>query len=190
MLPGREQLLVTEVERHLCDGQRDEAQAHQDGADHAYEEGEVVPAADTLIEPLAVVVEHVDTFVTDRAVLGPGGGDVDLTQMTPTVLNHVTEPGLVQLRDRLLGVEGQQGGVRWVDDQGGEVGHVVNTEDQDVDDQQGQLGGAVDGRDEGEEDVDGEGGEEEPGHDLLGMKGKLKAVDPSPFSEFLHCGVT
>ena len=190
MLPGREQLLVTEVERHLCDGQRDEAQAHQDGADHAYEEGEVVPSADTLIEPLAVVVEHVDTFVTDRAVLGPGGGDVDLTQMTPPVLNHVTEPGLVQLRDRLLGVEGQQGGVRGVDDQGGEVGHVVNTEDQDVDDQQGELGCAVDGGDEGEEDVDGEGEEEDPGHDLLGMKGKLKAVDPSPFSEFLHCGVT
>ena len=110
--------------------------------------------------------------------------------MTPPVLNDVTELGLVQVRDRLLGVEGQQGGVRGVDDQGGEVGDVVNTKYQDVDDQQGQLGCAVDGGDEGEEDVDGEGEEEDPGHDLLGMKGKLKAVDPPPFSEFLHCRVT
>ena len=102
---------MTAVECHLSDGESDEAQAHQDSTDHAYEEGEVVPAADTLVEPLAVVVEHVDTFVTNRAVLGPGGGDVDLTQMTSPVLNDVIEPGLVQLRDRLLGVERQQGGV-------------------------------------------------------------------------------
>ena len=70
------------------------------------------------------------------------------------------------------------------------MGDVVNTKDQDVDDQQGELGCAVDGGDEGEEDVDGEGEEEDPGHDLLGVKGQLKAVDPPPFSEFLHCRVT
>ena len=190
MLPGRQQLPVTKVESHLCDGERDEAQAHQDGTQDADEEGEVVPAADTLVEPLAVVVKHVDTFVTDRAVLRPGGGDVDLAQMAPPVLDDVVEPGLVELRDRLLGVEGQQGGVRGVDEEGGEVGDVVDSEDEDVEDQQGQLGGAVDGGDEGEEDVDGEGEEEDPGHDLLGMKGQLKAVDPPPFSEFLHCRVT
>ena len=111
MLPGGEKLPLTEVERHLRDGQSDEAQAHQDGTDHADEEGEVIPSADALIEPLAVVVKHVDTFVTDRTVLRPGGGDVDLTQVTSSVLNDVTELGLVQLRDRLLGVQGQQGGV-------------------------------------------------------------------------------
>ena len=111
MLPGREELPITEVERHLCDGESDEAQAHQDGTDHAYEEGEVVPSADTLVEPLAVMVKYVDTFVTDRAVLRPSGGDVDLAQMATPVLNDVIEPGLVQLRDWLLGVECQQGGV-------------------------------------------------------------------------------
>ena len=190
MLPGGEKLSVAEVERHLGDGQRDEAQAHQDGTEDADEEGEVVPAPDTLVEPLAVVVEHVDTFVTNRAVLRPGGRDVDLAQMTSPVLNDVAEPGLVELWDWLLGVEGQQGGVRGVDDEGGEVGDVVDTKDQDVDDQQGQLGRAVDGGDEGEEDVEGEGEEEDPGHDLLGMKGKLKSVDSPPFSEFLHCRVT
>ena len=70
------------------------------------------------------------------------------------------------------------------------MGDVVNTKDQDVDDQQGELGCGVDGGYEGEEDVDGEGEEEDPGHDLLGMKGKLKAVDPPPFSKFLHCRFT
>ena len=93
MLPGGEKLSVTEVERHLGDGQRDEAQAHQDGTEDADEEGEVVPAPDTLVEPLAVVVEHVDTFVTNRAVLRPRGRDVDLAQMTPPVLNDVAGPG-------------------------------------------------------------------------------------------------
>ena len=67
------------------------------------------------------------------------------------------------------------------------MGHVVNSKHHQVDHQQRQLGGAVDGGYEGEEDVDGEGEEEDPGHDLLGMKGKLKAMDPPPFSEFFHC---
>ena len=78
MLPGREELPLTEVERHLCDGESDEAQAHQDGTDHADEEGEVIPSANALIEPLAVMVEHVDTFVTNRTVLRPGGGDLQI----------------------------------------------------------------------------------------------------------------
>ena len=69
MLPGREELPVTEVERHLRDGERDEAQAHQDGTQDADEEGEVVPAADTLVEPLAVVVKDVDTPVTMVGVI-------------------------------------------------------------------------------------------------------------------------
>ena len=83
MLPGGEELSAAEVERHLRHGERDEAQAHQDGADHTDEEGEVVPPADALVEPLAVMVEDMYTLVTDRAVLGPDGGDVDLTQVTP-----------------------------------------------------------------------------------------------------------
>ena len=83
MLPGREELSAAEVQRHLRHGECDEAQAHQDGADHTDEEGEVVPPADALVEPLAVMVEDVYTLVTDRAVLGPDGGDVDLTQVTP-----------------------------------------------------------------------------------------------------------
>ena len=100
MLPGGEQLRVGVVESQLGHGEADEAQAHEDGAapirdeqcgrwtnqgspDHADDEGEVVSAADALVEPLAVMVEDVYTFVTDRAVLGPDGGDVDLTQVTP-----------------------------------------------------------------------------------------------------------
>ena len=79
MLPRRKELSPAEEEGHLCHGECDEAEAHQDGADHADEEGEVIPSSDTLIEPLAVVVKHVDTLVTDGAVLGPDSGDVDIT---------------------------------------------------------------------------------------------------------------
>ena len=100
VLPGGEQLGVGVVEGQLCHGEADEAQAHEDGAapirdkqcgrwtnqgspDHADDEGKVVPAADALVEPLAVVVEHVDTLVTHGAVLGPHAADVDAAQVAP-----------------------------------------------------------------------------------------------------------
>ena len=100
MLPGGEQLGVGVVEGQLCHGEADEAQAHEDGAapirdeqcgrwtnqgspDHADDEGKVVPAADALVEPLAVVVEHVNTLVTHGAVLGPHAANVDAAQVAP-----------------------------------------------------------------------------------------------------------
>ena len=86
VLPGGEQLGVGVVEGQLCHGEADEAQAHEDGAapirdeqcgrwtnqgspDHADDEGKVVPAADALVEPLAVVVKDVDTPVTMVGVI-------------------------------------------------------------------------------------------------------------------------
>ena len=65
------------------------------------------------------------------------------------------------------------------------MGHVVNSKNHQVDHQQRQLGGAVDGGYEGEEDVDGEGEEEDPGDDLLRVKGELESMDPPPFPELL-----
>lgn len=65
------------------------------------------------------------------------------------------------------------------------MGDVVDPEHQQVQQEQGQLGGGVDGGDESEEDVEGEGEEEDPGDDLLGMKGKLESVNTAPFPELL-----
>ena len=183
MLPGREELPVTEVERHLRDGERDEAQAHQDGTQDADEEGEVVPAADTLVEPLAVVVEDVDAFVADGAVFSFVGGDDDVTEMTPAVLYDVVVFGPVELGDRAFRVDGSEVGVTRVEKEGGEVGDIVETEDDGVEDDERQLDGGVEGRDEGEEGIDGEGGEEDPGYYLLGVEWRLETVDSSPFSK-------
>ena len=108
--------MVGMVECHLRDCEGDEAEAHEDGADHADDEGQVVPPPDALIEPLAVMVKDVDTFVTHGAVLGPHTADVDIAQVTPPVLNNMIELVLVKLRHRPLGVEGQQGGIGGVDE--------------------------------------------------------------------------
>ena len=86
MLPGGQELPAAEVQRHLRDGECNEAQAHQDGAHDADKEREVVPSAYALVQPLTMVVKHVDTLVTHGAVLGPHGGDVDVAEVTPGLL--------------------------------------------------------------------------------------------------------
>ena len=103
--------MIGMVECHLRDPDGDEAEAHEDGADHADDEGHVVPPPDALVQPLAVMVKYVDTFITHRAVLSPHTADVDVAQVTPTILNHMIELVLVKLRHRPLGVEGEEGGV-------------------------------------------------------------------------------
>ena len=103
--------MIGVVESHLRDCEGDEAEAHEDGADHTDDEGQVVPPANALVEPLAVMVKYVDTFVTHGAVLGPHTGDVDVAQVTPPILNHMIELVLVKLWHRPLGVEGKKGGV-------------------------------------------------------------------------------
>ena len=104
-------LVIGVVECHLRDCEGDEAEAHEDGADHADDEGQVVPPPDALIEPLAVMVKDVHTLVTHGAVLGPHTADVDITQVTSPVLNNMIELVLVKLRHGSLAVEGQEGRV-------------------------------------------------------------------------------
>ena len=91
MLPGREETRIGEVESEFSDSETDEAETHEDGAEDADEEGDIVPPADALVEPLAVMIKDVDTLVTHGAVLGPGGADVDVAQVAPTILDHVVE---------------------------------------------------------------------------------------------------
>ena len=103
--------MICMVECHLRDPEGDEAEAHEDGADHADDEGHVVPPANALVQPLAVMVKYVDTFITHGAVLSPHTADVDVAQVTPAILDHMIELVLVKLRHRPLGVEGEEGGV-------------------------------------------------------------------------------
>ena len=66
---------------------------NEDGADYAGEEAEVVPPADALVEPLAVVVEGVHALVAGGAVLGALAGNADLAQVATAVLDHVGVTG-------------------------------------------------------------------------------------------------
>ena len=131
--------MISMVQSHLRDCEGDEAEAHEDGADHTDDEGKVVPPANALVEPLAVMIKHVDTLVTHGAVLGPGGADVDVAQVAPTILYHVVELALVELRHLPPGELSQQSGVAGVDEEADEVGDVVEGEDDNIHYQQRQL---------------------------------------------------
>ena len=72
-------------------------------------------------------------------MLGPCCGDGYVAQMTPTILYHMIVLALVQLGDRLLGVEGQQVGVRGVDQERGEMGGVVEDKDKGINDYDRQV---------------------------------------------------
>lgn len=77
--PSGQKLRCGAVEGELSDGEADEAEAHQDGRDDADEERTVVATPDTLVQPLAVVVEYVNTLVANAAVFCSGGRDIDPT---------------------------------------------------------------------------------------------------------------
>ena len=58
---GKRHLGGGAVQWELGDGETDEAETHEDGGENADEEGTVVPTSDALVQPLAVVVEDVNT---------------------------------------------------------------------------------------------------------------------------------
>ncbi len=90
--PWPELLPLGVVERHHRGGGANVQRGDQDGRDDADEEPGVVPLADALIEPLAVVVEGVHALVAGGAVLGALAGDGDVTEVTVAVLNDVGMP--------------------------------------------------------------------------------------------------
>ena len=58
---GKRHLGGGAVQWELGDGEADEAETHEDGGENADEEGTVVATSDALVQPLAVVVEDVNT---------------------------------------------------------------------------------------------------------------------------------
>ena len=52
------------------DGLGREGSRHENSGDHASKEPKIVPFADALIQPLAMVIEDVNAFVANRAMLG------------------------------------------------------------------------------------------------------------------------
>ena len=87
------QLLRLLVVDHI-DETEDEDAGHVDGeGDEEHEEVAVVPAADTVVDPGAVVVEYLDTIVADAAV-GTSGRPVKLAGHTP-LHPHLVREGVV-----------------------------------------------------------------------------------------------
>ena len=60
-----------------------------------------------MVEPLAVMVKDMNTLVTDRAMLGPGATDGNVTKVTTTIFYDVAMLSFVKLWYGLLGVQGK-----------------------------------------------------------------------------------
>ncbi len=58
---------IIEANNHEC--QNHEHQRHQNRGRHAYDEPDVVPLSNALIQPLAMVVENSYAFIANRTVL-------------------------------------------------------------------------------------------------------------------------
>lgn len=67
------------------------------GRHHTHQERHVVPASDTVVQPLAVMVEATDALVANTAVFGPRPRSLDVAQMTPAVFDYVRVFGAVEL---------------------------------------------------------------------------------------------
>ena len=162
LLPWREQGLVSAVEGDHGDRDGNEEEAHEDGTDNTDEERVVVPSANTLVEPLAVVVKDMDTLVTDRAVFGSGAADGDLTEVALPILYHMGVLALVQLGYQLLGIQGKEVGVRGIKQDGSDVCDVVEDKDEAADDEERQLEGRVKGWDKSKKCKQGVAKEDNP----------------------------
>ena len=162
LLPWREQGLVSAVEGDHGDRDSNEEEAHDDCTENTEEERFVVPSADELVEPLAVMVKDMDTLVTDRAVFGSGAADGDLTEVALPILYHMGVLALVQLGYQLLGIQGKEVGVRGIKQDGSEVCHVVEDKDEAADDEERQLEGRVKGWDKSNKCEQGVAKEDNP----------------------------
>ena len=67
---AQQRFLVGVVESAHGDAECEKRAGHGDGRDDAHEEVRVVSLPDALVQPLAVVVEHVHALVADGAVFG------------------------------------------------------------------------------------------------------------------------
>ena len=133
-LPWREKLLICTVESYLSHWDSDEAEAHEDGTENTDEERPVVTPADTLIQPFAVVVKHMDTFIAHWTVFSPRGGDGYIAKVAPPIFYHMVVFAFVKLWYRLFGIESKEVWIWWIKEEGGEVGDVVESKYKGIDD--------------------------------------------------------
>ena len=88
-LPWGKELFIRTVEGDLSHWDSDEAEAHEDGTENTDEERLVVTPANTLVEPLAVVVKDMDTLIADRTVFSSVSGYSDVAEVAPPIFYYV-----------------------------------------------------------------------------------------------------
>ena len=82
-------------------------------------------------------------------------------------------------------MKGEKVWIRRINEKRGEVGYVVDDEDEGIDGEKRQLEGGVESRYESEEHVEGEDQEEYPAENLLGMKWELQTMYSTPLAKLL-----
>ena len=88
-LPWGEKLFINTVKSDLGHWDSYEAEAHEDGTENTDKERLVVTPANTLVEPLAVVVKDMDTLIADGTVFGSGCGYGDVAEVAPTIFYNM-----------------------------------------------------------------------------------------------------
>ena len=68
-----------------------------------------------MVQPLALMVKHMDTFIADRTVFGPGGCDGYIAKVALANFYHMAVFAFVLYKARRLGSDGSRSiEVRWV----------------------------------------------------------------------------
>jgi len=158
-------------------------QASEHGRHDAHDERHVVPGPDTVVQPLAVVVEFLHAFIARAAVFGPVSGRVNVAQVTFAVLDDVRVLALVQLRHGVAPVVAYRPElrVRGVYKQRGDVRHDVQEEQTAQHEQHDRIEVGPEAGQQDAERTGAERGQHQPTGHLLRMPRHLQPIGPPMF---------
>lgn len=117
------------VEYKLSNTHSHHNQSASDSRNDTHNKSGIVPATDTVVQPLAMMIEMFDAFVTCTTVFSPRARGPDVAQVTATVLNDMGVFGSVKLRHGDRHLEQSQLRVSRVEKEGSQVGRQVNQEE-------------------------------------------------------------
>lgn len=174
---------VRVVDDQLDQRHEHDHQAREHGRHDAHDERHVVPGADAVVQPLAVVVELLHALIARAAVLGPVPGREYVAQVTLAVFDDVRVLGLVQLGHGLprRSPVVAELRVRGVDEQRGRVRHNVQEEQAAQHEQRDRVYVGPEAGQQDAERTGAERGQHQPAGHLLRVPGHLQPMDAPLF---------
>lgn len=100
-----------EIQKQLGDAHEQNDNTSYQSGKNTNDESVVVPCANTMIQPLAMMVELLDTFVANRTMFGFVVDDIDVAQVTVAVFDDMTELAPVEFRHDDVSTHVEQVGI-------------------------------------------------------------------------------